>query len=228
MLYFLPVYKHKGKDWQMVTLLEGDLDPDWLDSAMNALAVGCDIETSGLNRNTDRIATFQMYVPDVGVVMVRKLKNPMNIVKILEEPFVRKIFHYAPFDLGFLMRDYPYLYPDNIADTKVAAAILDPSKQQHCDPITGKGSHSLKTLVHIYFGFEMDKTLAVSNWFARELKPEQLDYAAKDVEYLPSLLVSLETQLKTHGLLKMARKAYNHIPTKVMLDLKGYSDVYGY
>lgn len=211
----------------MVTLLDGDITPEWFDGALAAQKIGVDIETSGLNKNTDRIATVQIYVPDMGTVMVRKLYSPEYLVKLLEANDVIKIFHHAPFDLGFLMRDYD-LAPKRIADTKIAAKILDPKKQLFIHPETNKGSHALISLVWYYFEFKLDKALAVSNWFAEELSPAQLEYAAKDVEYLPDLLRRLELGLSKKGELRLARDAYKHIPTKVALELKNYEGVYEY
>lgn len=210
-----------------VEMLEGDLTPEWYNLAVSARQVGMDIETSGLNKNTDQIATVQMYVPNAGTVMVRKLYNPKWLIALLETPQTVKIFHHASFDLGFLVRDYP-MYPSRIADTKVAAKILDPKKIQFTHPETGRGSHSLQTLVWYYFEDMLDKRLAVSNWFEETLSPEQLIYAAKDVEYLPELLRKLETEISAQGNLRLVRDAYNHIPTKVLLEIKNYEGVYEY
>ncbi len=74
----------------------------------------------------------------------------------------------------------------------------------------------------------MDKKLHVSDWFADVLDPAQLDYAAKDVEFLPELLRRLLRQLKERGTLHLAREAFAYLPTKVILDAKIGSDVYGY
>jgi ribonuclease D len=213
----------------MVTLLDGDLTAEWYTAAAQSTVIGCDIETSGLDRNKDRIATLQIYVPDTGVVWVRKLAAyPTYIIKLLERAKTQKVFHHAPFDLGFLIRDYPFLNPRRIADTKVAAKILDPRRTMFIDPIDKKGNHKLRTLVYHHFGYLMDKTIATSDWFADTLSDEQLEYGSKDVEYLPALLSELETALRSNGLLSIARKAYAILPQKVILDLKVDSDVYGY
>lgn len=211
----------------MVTMLEGDYTPEWADAAIGARIVGMDIETSGLDKWTDRIATVQMYVPDVGTVMVRKLYEPTNLIRILESGQTTKIFHHAPFDIGFLMKNLP-VYPKKIADTKIAARLVDPQRQRFYHPETLRGSHSLIALVWHFYREKLDKSLSISNWFADELTEAQLDYAAKDVEYLPSMLKSLETELSKLGLLKLARNTYNHIPTRIALELKKFTDIYEY
>lgn len=214
---------------QTVTLVKNDLPIEWLEAARIAKLVGCDIETSGLSKDTDRIATFQMYVPNHGTVMVRELLDyPTVLVTLMENARIQKIFHHAPFDLGFLLIKYKYMQPSRIADTKVAAKLLDPRKTIYKHPITQKGSHSLQTLIHHHFNFMMNKELAVSNWFAPELSEEQVAYAAKDVEYLPELLKQLQKPLRRLGLISELNKAFALLPRKAMLDAKVGGDIYGY
>ena len=210
-----------------VTMLEGDYTEEWLHAALAARIVGMDIETSGLDKWTDKIATVQMYVPNTGTVMVRKLHEPTNLMRILESGQTTKIFHHAPFDIGFLMKNFPVL-PKKIADTKIAAKLVDPQKRRFFHPETLRGSHSLIALVWHFYQEKLDKSLSVSNWFAETLTDAQLDYAAKDVEYLPDMLKTLETELSKLGLLRLARRTYNYIPTKIELELKKLSDIYEY
>lgn len=211
----------------MVTLLEGDYTQEWYDAAKTDKIVGMDIETSGLDINTDRIATVQMFVPNKGTVMVRKLHNPLVILRLLEDPKIRKVFHHAPFDLSFIMRDFN-VYPENIADTKIAAKFVDPKRQRFIHPDTNKGSHSLISLVWYFFRERLDKSLAISNWFSDTLSPAQLAYAAKDVIYLPTMLDLMEKEIKRNKEIKCAQKTMNNIPTHVLLQLKKYNDIYSY
>ncbi len=214
----------------MVELVEGDIDRRWYNEADAVQTVAIDIETSGLNKRTDRIATIQMHVPHFGTIMVRNFSNPLYLMGIIESPHIKKIFHYASFDLAFIVRDFG-IWPENIADTKIAAKLLDPKRKRFIHPETGKGSHSLISLVNAYFDQRLDKSIAVSDWFAKELSQEQLDYAENDVLFLPQLLANLESDIqREHGYstLKLAREAYKHIPTHVILEVKNYEDVYGY
>lgn len=210
-----------------VTMVDGDYPEEWLHAAIAARVVGMDIETNGLDKFTHKIATVQMYIPGKGTIMVRKLNQPDNLIKLLENGQTTKIFHHAPFDIGFLMAHLP-VYPKKVADTKIAAKMIDPRRQRFYHPETGKGSHSLIALTWHFYQEKWDKSLAVSDWFAEELLPEQIEYAAKDVEYLPDMLRKLEAELSKIGMLKLARDAYRHIPTKVALELKRFSDIYEY
>lgn len=211
----------------MVTMVDGDYPAEWYYAALSATIVGMDIETSGLDKWTDRIATVQMYVPGKGTIMARNLKHPDNILRILEAKETTKVFHYAGFDLGFLMKNYD-VSPTRIADTKIAAKMIDPKKQRYFHPETLRGSHSLLALVWYHYKEKWDKSLAVSDWFVPELSQAQIEYAAKDVMYLPDMLLSIEAELRKLGLLRLTRNAYKHIPTRVELDLKRYDDVYSY
>lgn len=225
----------------MVTILEGDLSQEWLAAALSASKVGMDIETSGLNRfdvpatatsaavKADRIAMIQLHIPNQGTVFIRNLDEwPTNLANLLENDRTTKIFHYASFDLAFLMRDYPFIYPTKIADTKVAAAFFDPKRTYFVDK-SGQGSHRLNVMVEKVFGYVMDKSLAVSDWFS-DLTPAQIEYAAKDVEYLPELLRFLERGIiqKDRSLISPLMDAYRFLPSKVMIDLKIGRDVFAY
>jgi ribonuclease D len=211
----------------MVTMVEGDFPSEWIHGARAAQKIGIDIETSGLSPTTDRIACIQMYVPGMGTVMVRNLINPRNLITLLQDRLTVKIFHHAPFDLAFIQRNYDVL-PAGIACTKIAAKLVDPQRLMFFDPDTNKGSHSLKSIVWTMFQDRLDKSIAVSNWFVDDLSPEQIDYAAKDVEYLPEILRRLELELSKQRLLRQFRKASNFIPVKIDLELKNVNDVYGY
>lgn len=211
----------------MVIMVEGDFPIEWIYGAVAAKTVGMDIETSGLQPTVDKIATVQMYVPGMGTIMVRKLNEPYNLLKLMEDRQTTKIFHHAPFDLGFLQRYYNVL-PRTIACTKVAAKLSDPQKMKYFDPDTNKGSHSLKAIVWTMFQDKLNKELATSNWFVEELDPSQVEYAAKDVEYLPEILRRMEVDLAKLRLLRQFRRASNYIPVKIDLEIKKFGDLYSY
>lgn len=210
-----------------VIMVEGDYPDEWLYAALAAPIVGMDIETSGLDKYTERIATIQMHVPGNGTIMARSLHKPKNILRLLEDGTTTKVFHHAPFDIGFLMYNYDVL-PRRIADTKIAAKMVDPKKLRFFHPDTLRGSHSLIALTWHFYKETWDKKLAVSDWFAPVLSQAQIEYAARDVIYLPDMLNKLEKELAQLGLLKLARRTYNHIPTKVELELKKLDSIYEY
>lgn len=220
--------QHKSrKGIKMIKVVYGDIPDEALAASRLVRTVGMDIETSQLrmvngtlDKTNGKIAMIQVYIPDYGTIMVRNITAwPTNLTRLLEGK-TTKIFHYASFDLYFLMRDLPLVYPTNIADTKVAANFYDPKKTIFKD-------HRLNTLVSAIFGYEMDKSLAVSDWLATDLTPAQLEYAAKDVEFLPELLTYLEKRINTHYIVDLLA-AYRFLPQRVMIELKVGNDVFAY
>ena len=211
----------------MALLVEGDLPIEWYDAAIISQRIGVDIETSGLNKLTDKIATVQLFVPGKGTIIIRKLKEPQWLGALLESPLTTKIFHNASFDLAFLIRDLG-IWPQMIADTKIAARLVDPKKTRFIHPVTNKGSHALLSLVYHFHNIMLDKSIAVSDWFADKLDPEQLDYAEKDVIYLPDMLQTMEKELLELGDYRLLRNVYNGIVPDVILTSKQIEDVYKY
>ena len=107
----------------------------------------------------------------------------------------------------------------NVACTKIAAKLLNKSTSEY---------HKLKPLLKRYLNVEIDKSQTLSNWLSSDLSDKQIAYAVEDVIYLFDLLKALEKELNSKGLLELAYRAYSHIPTRVDLDILGYSDIYTY
>ncbi|WP_108650580.1 ribonuclease D [Dongshaea marina] len=85
--------------------------------------------------------------------------------------------------------------PAAMDDTQLAAAFL------------GKGiCCGLQKLLDTYLGIELSKEHTRTDWLARPLSPEQLDYAARDVSDLLALQEKLELELKEKGLLDWYRQ----------------------
>jgi ribonuclease D len=197
-----------------------DIPDSYLKNALSSGVVAWDIETSGLDWRTNEIGTCQLYTPSDSVaVIVQTNRNiPKRLGLLLSSGSVRKVFHHAMFDLRFMAHHWK-VSPRNIACTKIASKLLDPS---------GGGEHSLLPLLRNHLGIEIDKGQQRSNWLSKKLTEAQLSYAVNDVIYLVPLLTMLEKDLDSRGLLGLARACFDHIPTRVQLDLLGYSDVYNY
>ncbi len=105
----------------------------------------------------------------------------------------------------------------NIACTKTASRLLDPNNQHN---------HSLKSLVKRYLGVDLNKDVRCSDWLARDLTKSQIEYAVGDVLYLHTLLDVLQEELDREGLWEIALECFAHIPTRVFLDVNGYTDIF--
>ena len=196
-----------------------DVSTSFLDLVHHSQLVAWDIETSGLNWNSDRIGTCQLFVPQ-GIAVVVKIGDsvPERMRDILSDDNIKKVFHHAVFDLRFMCYHWK-VSARNIACTKIAAKLLDKSSSNY---------HKLKTLLNRYLNVEIDKSQTLSNWLSSELSDKQVAYAVEDVIYLFDLLKALENELDSKGLLELAHQSYSHIPTRVDLDILGYQDIYTY
>jgi ribonuclease D len=180
--------------------------------------VAWDIETSGLNPRADRIATCQLANRDGAVFLVRVTQSrPENLSRLLSDPRVQKVFHYAVFDLSFLVTAWDVV-PANIACTKVCSRILDPSLKDH----------TLKRLLFDNLNITIDKAQRLSDWFADSLSFEQTEYAANDVRHLIHLFEHLEERLEERNLGGLSQECFRHLATRVTLELGQFGDVFSY
>jgi ribonuclease D len=142
------------------------------------------------------------------------------LISLLEDRDVPKVFHHAPFDLRFMMHQWS-AKPASIRCTKVASKLIDPSAPNE--------THSLQNLLGHYVGVGLNKgSVRTSDWTASQLSQEQIEYAAADVLYLPTLLRSLTERLEHLGLDRLYDKCCEFLPTRALLELGEYPDVFAY
>jgi ribonuclease D len=97
------------------------------------------------------------------------------------------------------------------------------------EPAAPNDVHSLQSLVARYLGVELQKgEVRTSDWTAGSLSPEQVQYAAADVLYLPALLASLGARLAALGLGWLYDRCCDFLPARAALDLSDYPDVFAY
>lgn len=197
-----------------------DVSKAFLNAARRHKVVAWDIETSGLDWRSERIGLCQLLVKEqgLGIVKIGKNARPPNLVSILTDASIRKIFHHAMFDLRFLCYHWG-VDAENIACTKIASKLLDPERIQ---------GHTLAALVQEHLGITLDKGSRKSDWLTWGLSTVQLKYAGDDVKYLPDLLDRLLRELERKDRLDLAMRCFAHIPTQVQLEIQGFRDVYGY
>jgi ribonuclease D len=204
---------------QRVVLLNGDLDAHGFKRAARAGLLPWDIETTGLDWRTARIATVQLQVADVAYIVRLGEQVPARLKTLLEDPAVEQVIHHAMFDLRFMAHAWS-ARPASIACTKIASKLLSPHAPAK--------EHALSSLVSRWFGVDLDKRQRISDWDAESLSPAQLAYAADDVRYLLALHGRLEQALRVRGLVGLRDRCFEHLPTRVELELGGYPDVYEY
>ena len=193
-----------------IELHDGDL-PDglsWGDS------VAIDTETMGLNPHRDRLCLVQLSAGD-GTAHIVQFRNgdfrAPNLCRLLTDPAVTKIFHFARFDLG-VIKTYLGVMVEPVYCTKVAARLVR----------TFTDRHGLKDLCKELLGVDLSKQQQTSDWGAADLTPEQLKYAASDVLHLHALRARLDLLLVREHRREMAEACFRFLPTRALLDLGGW------
>lgn len=196
-----------------ITLHKGDL-PAGLSFGT---AVAVDTETMGLHPDRDRLCLVQLSSGDGTAHLVQipqdGIKAP-NLCKLLADPKVTKIFHYARFDLA-VIKQYLGVECTPVYCTKVASRL--------CRTFTDR--HGLRDIVKDLLDVEISKQQQSSDWGADTLTDEQLKYAAGDVFYLHALRQKLDTMLAREGRDKLAASVFKTLQTRADLDLAGWAEV---
>jgi ribonuclease D len=192
---------------------KGDL-PDGVDFGA---AVAIDTETMGLNPHRDRLCAVQLSGGDghahVVQIMAGQKKAP-NLVKLLKDRNIVKIFHFARFDVAVLLNSFGVV-TGPVYCTKIASRLTR----------TFTDRHGLKDLVKELTGTELSKQQQSSDWGATQFTEAQLTYAASDVLHLHELRAKLDVMLAREGRTEIAKSCFNFLPTRAKLDLLGWPEV---
>jgi ribonuclease D len=170
----------------------------------------------GLNVKRDRLCLAQLSAGDGVCHLVQFSDRPYqapNLVKLLADEDVTKLFHYARFDLATLGH-YLGATCGPVYCTKVASKLAR----------TFTDRHGLKDLCRDLLGVELSKQQQTSDWGAAELTREQLKYAASDVLYLHRLRDRLDEMLTREGRQELAEACFAFLPTRAALDRIGWED----
>lgn len=184
--------------------------------------VAIDTETLGLNHHRDRLCVVQLSIGDGDAELVQIAKGQTqaeNLVKLLVDPKVLKLFHFARFDMGILAKTFGVM-PAPVYCTKIASKLTR----------TYTDRHGLKDLARELAGVEISKQQQSSDWGAATLTDAQQAYAASDVLYLHQLKEKLDAMLAREGRTELARACFDFLPTRTRLDLAGWpeSDIFSH
>lgn len=196
-----------------IMLHKGDL-PDGLDLGP---LVAIDTETLGLNPHRDRLCLAQLSSGD-GVCHAVQFAageyEAPNLKRLLTDPKVIKLFHFARFDVA-VFRQYLGVDVTPVYCTKIASKLVR----------TYTDRHGLKDLVRELLGVELSKEQQSSDWGAAKLSEKQLSYAANDVAHLHQLKTVLDAMLAREGRSQIAQACFDFLPARAVLDLKGWDAV---
>jgi ribonuclease D len=190
----------------------GDL-PDGFEPGTS---VAIDTETLGLNPHRDRLCVVQLSRGDGTADVVQILKDgpkPANLIRLLQDPAVLKLFHFARFDVAVLRHAFG-IGTGPVYCTKIASKLTR----------TYTDRHGLKDLVRELLGIELSKQQQSSDWGAATLSDAQLAYAASDVLHLHALHSRLEAMLAREGRAHLAKACFDFLPFRAELDLAGWPE----
>ena len=179
----------------------------------NVLAV--DGEFMGLNVRRDPLCLIQISTgnSDAHIIQFdRENYVAPNLVKILVNENITKIFHYGRADMAHI-KYYLNTETNNILDTKIASKLA----RSYSD------SHSLKTLIKEFSNIDVSKQFQSSD-FGGELSSAQLKYCANDVIYLHKIHEELNKILERENRIKLYQDCLKFLKTRVDLDLALFKD----
>jgi ribonuclease D len=196
----------------MIHLHKNDLPADFKPGSVVAM----DTETMGLNPQRDRLCLVQLSAGDGDAHIVQLAQGNYaapNLKKLLTDPKVTKLFHFARFDMAAMMA-YLGVMTGPVYCTKIASRLAR----------TFTDRHGLKDLTRDLLGFELSKQQQTSDWGADQLTQEQIDYAASDVLHLHALKAKLDALLAREKRVEVAEACFAFLPVRVALDLAGWPE----
>ena len=179
----------------------------------NLLAI--DGEFMGLNVGRDPLCLIQISTgkSDAHIIQFDRANyQAPNLVKILKDDNITKIFHYGRADLAHI-KYYLKTDTNNVLDTKIASRLA----RSYSD------NHSLKTLIKEFINIDINKQFQNSD-FGGELTPEQLKYCANDVIYLHKIHEELNKILIREKRVDLYKNCLKFLKTRVELDLALFRD----
>ncbi len=195
-----------------IRLHQGDLPDDFQPGD----SVAIDTETLGLNPHRDRLCVVQLSrgdgTADVVQIAAGQTAAP-NLTRLLADPAVTKIFHFARFDVAVLYKTFGVI-AQPLYCTKIASKLVR----------TYTDRHGLKDLVRELLAVDLSKQQQSSDWAAETLSEAQLAYASSDVLHLHGLRRKLDVMLEREGRAELAASCFGFLPTRARLDLIGWPD----
>ena len=189
-----------------IQLHKNDL-PDDLNLG-NIIAV--DGEFMGLNVRRDPLCLIQISsgISDAHIIQFdRNNYQAPNLIKLLSDEKITKIFHYGRADLAHI-KYYLKTETNNILDTKIASKLA----RSYSD------NHSLKVLIKEFINIDISKQFQNSD-FGGKLTPAQIKYCANDVIYLHKIHEELKKILERENRMQLYKDCLKFLKTRVDLDL---------
>jgi ribonuclease D len=194
-----------------IRLHRGDLP----DLSRYKTSVAIDTETMGLDPHRDRLCVVQLSPGDGSADVVQippGATDAPNLKKLLGDPGILKIFHFARFDIAVLYHAFGVM-PAPLFCTKIASRLAR----------TYTDKHGLKDVTRDLLGVDLSKQQQLSDWGAEKLTEPQIAYAASDVLHLHALRDRLDALLARESRGDLARACFEFLPVRAQLDLAGWA-----
>ena len=194
-----------------INLYNGDLPDDIKISN----SVAFDSETMGLNPKRDKLCLVQLSNGDeichlVKIDLIKK--KPRNLINVLKNNKIQKIFHFARFDITVFKHNFK-INIKNIYCTKIASKLVR----------TYTDKHGYKDLCNELLNKNISKSEQSSDW-GGDLTKEQQKYAATDVLYLHKIRDKLDKMLIREKRVKLAKACFDFIEHRTDLDIRGWAE----
>ena len=194
-----------------INLYNGDLPDDIKISN----SVAFDSETMGLNPKRDKLCLVQISNGDeichlVKIDLIKK--KPRNLINVLKNNKIQKIFHFARFDITVFKHNFK-INIKNIYCTKIASKLVR----------TYTDKHGYKDLCNELLNKNISKSEQSSDW-GGDLTKEQQKYAATDVLYLHKIRDKLDKMLIREKRVKLAKACFDFIEHRTDLDISGWAE----
>ena len=179
----------------------------------NMIAIDC--EFMGLNVNRDPLCIIQISSgnSDAHIVQLnRETYKAPNLIKLLSDKSINKIFHFARADIAHI-KYYLKIDVENILDTKIASKLA----RSYSD------NHSLKTLIKEFVEVDISKQFQSSD-FGGKLTSAQLKYCANDVVYLHKIHSELNKILIREKRINLYKNCLKFLKIRVDLDLASFKE----
>jgi ribonuclease D len=200
-------------------VFDGDLDDAWLATFQKAASLAVDTEAMGLIHGRDRLCLVQICDGEDQVCCIRLARGQTEaprLQRLLEDPAVEKVFHFARFDVAALAENLG-IAVQPIFCTKIASRLAR----------TYAPRHGLKEVVNELVGVELDKQAQSSDWGrVEDLSEAQLTYACGDVRWLLPARMRLEAMLRREERWTLAQQCFACIPVVATLDRQRFGSVF--
>ena len=196
-----------------IKLHKKDIPGDLNLSKHKSLSFDC--EMAGLNVLRDPLYLVQISTGNLDAHIIqldRETFDAPNLKKLLSNPNIVKIFHYARADMAHI-KHYLKVDLENIQCTKLQSKII----RSYSD------NHSLKTLIKEFINIDVSKQFQSSD-FGGELSTSQLKYCANDVIYLHKIHSELTKILIRENRINLYNDCLKFLKTRVELDLAQFKD----